>query len=1469
MLSIENPPPDPSCPCDIPHLKTSNDERASHKLALPEVDLSNTVLFGDTPLPKFSIRDYVFNARSKDIKTNWPFSSENLQLCLKHGVKDVLPPFQALDKVRNQSFKRCTVESCTLENKNLSNFDGEPSRPNDDDDAVLIDLSKNTTQLNQKTAEDCIETTSCRFEGENDFPSTTTSVSQSDDIESLPTNRPSSSSLDTDHTLPEASVEVEEAVGHLPPPHKTESTTRPSGKKCRLVVKFGANSDRSSTEDITSNCTTVSELSMASKICPVCKIFSSSSNTTLNAHIDQCLSVESVPKWMADSKLTRHRIKPRKTKLMVDIYTTAARCTLEELDRRNGTNWAAVSSLPSRDNDKSEMPAEGRKQRMFPVHEPDTGDVGAVYIDSNGTKVRILSKFNDAPSVSKVVEDLGPRKPSKGGKGTKFLSIKKKKRRANKHHKYLKLASQSKKHFSHRSHSTQIYAGQGVYHGEEERCERNEHQIQKQVKPNDSGNVRPWVRSKRTGVAKKIKRKVNCQPPIESDHFCFGDSLAERSQVSKPTNVSQNPISSLENSERMKNPFFEAQVSDKGERSPGRKRVGSSLFRARSSDSLESNLPPMKRNFNQLSKDSNSVCEGCMLKRPNSTGNCVCLLSSKLDNIAAGSNHNSDTPPDASTDSSRSFHSLTSKAMKFSSLRKNVLAVRSGSSVTESRLDVIKKHFALKNSQVHLMEEIDEELMAWYPEADEQYDLMHNEIENKSGREEISNKVSFGCSTVPKIKNDRALNISRREEAVALKSSQLAPLCHGYDEGENMDSSDRVRGDFLDKDDGSKFTRKQVWIHGQDVVIEPATREAVGETVTSLCKSVDPELQHKLGNCTETQSSIRSIEDYKGPLYGAEASTGPTEPSFIDGQEIYCNAEVGNGLIGQNVHIGEEMDSEIGQANFFVEVDPIPIPGPPGSFLPSPGDMGSEDLQGNSSLTTSRVQSSQDQHDFIDGDSSDSPISATSTISNPTVAEYDRKYFEPLSSVGTQLVQDKMRSGLSGASIEPSAESAAVVRRTNSAGVERLPFDGENCKVNKISIEKGPLSFKSDEPCCCQRKERTSQGIALNYQESQLLKRRAIPAMTMPTMGKQMGCNLNTRPGNSDVRSEIFSLNSCASSKSEKVAPPNVKSSAGPIPLKASPDVGVKFSGRGGCDSGCTSASNPVLRLMGKNLMVVNKDEDASMPLGQAQPHSQINHLTSRYPTFSDVSPVNIQNQVYHSYHPMVPQIGQDPHNLVGHCFDGRLSNSFRSHTMLKTPQTLARGPAGLFPDHCKDGGFVASMEPHEYKGHYSVQAQQNKSKNRPIGAPTYNMEKFITFPDSQQMINHSAANANKEIIIIDDIPDCEANSTTDVSKYSGGLRERQVVSSGISIPVVPNYNSRHANPFSYYQSQDPSLLGELPVMQNTTSLAISSRGANASPARWSCTSEGSGVLQRSPFFVASPSTGHLRSALYNSPSLS
>jgi hypothetical protein len=100
---------------------------------------------------------------------------------------------------------------------------------------------------------------------------------------------------------------------------------------------------------------------------------------------------------------------------------------------------------------------------MSPVHTAETGDVGAVYIDANGTKLRILSKFNEAPSVTQVGEDLGTRKPSKGGKGSKFLPTKKKKRRAHKHHKYLKIAPQSKKFLSHNAHSFQVHLSCFLY----------------------------------------------------------------------------------------------------------------------------------------------------------------------------------------------------------------------------------------------------------------------------------------------------------------------------------------------------------------------------------------------------------------------------------------------------------------------------------------------------------------------------------------------------------------------------------------------------------------------------------------------------------------------------------------------------------------------------------------------------------------------------------------------------------------------------------------------------------------------------------------------------------------------------------------------------------------------------------------------------------------------------------------------
>ncbi|XP_015881447.3 uncharacterized protein LOC107417346 isoform X1 [Ziziphus jujuba] len=1444
MLSVEKHPPDPPCPCDdIPQLKHSSDESASDKLALSAVDLPKPPLFDENPLPKFSIRDYVFTARRKDIKTNWPFSLKNLQLCLNHGVKDLLPPFQPLDAVRNnQSFQR----SCTVDNENIvSNtiIDGEPSSLPDDHEHVVLD-SSDETQPNEKLAD--ISAISCRSEGENDFPSTitSTSISQSEIEESVPTNRPASSPVEAD------------AAGPPLPPKTTESTTtRTSGKKCRLIVKFSGQSERSSTEDIASICTNISE-PMASKTCPVCKTFSSPSNTTLNAHIDQCLSVESTPKWTVDSKLTRHRIKPRKTRLMVDIYSTAQRCTLEDLDKRNGSSWASsVSSFPAhQDIEKSEMPAaEDKKQRVLAVHhDNDTVvDVGPVYIDANGTKLRILSKFNDdAPSVSKVLEHLRPRKPLKGGKGGKFLSTKKKKCHASKYHKYLKLPSQNKKLLSSKVLSSQISRSQERYSGAKECFGRGGRHVQKQVNPCNSGTLRQWVCSKRTGVAKKLNNKVCRQPVgckwrvpqdllVENDQSC--NSLMDRSCDQVVENFSGKQISSPENSEKMENDvFYEAQVSDLGKQSPRRKRAGSPLSGANMRGNVKGSLPQMKR---KLRKNNTSSNDYHMLEPPKSAETCPTFLGNETVDICADPIDKSNFPPGVSIKQSRSCRSSRSKAMKFSSLMKNSLSVSSRVSVTESESTITNKN---------IMADVDEEIVVQSSEEDRPYDFMHNYAANQSGREDESTERSLCRNNVLEIRQKiGVLSISGRKETMVMESSQIAPECYQHDRGENIDSAVLVN-----KVDGA--AHKEVQRSIDDIVTQSSSGIAVGETVSSMSKAMDPE--HK--NLVDRSKTQANSLQHKGPLSEAEVLAGLPEPTFVGREDNFCADEVGNGMLVQNVHIGEELDSDVAQGSSFPEVDRIPIPGPPGSFLPSPRDMGSEDFQGNSSLTTSRVQSSQDQHDFIDGDSSDSPVSATSTISNFTATRYEPKSSEPLPSVGPQLVQERVRSNLSGGSLDSSVENAALAPHTTSAAAERLTFDREKLKVNKK-----PLSFKSDDqPCCCQRKERASQGVTLSYQDSQLLRRRAMASIMMPAMERQLSRDMNTRSNNSEVRSET--------SKSHNVVLPVMKCPGSPNPSRDSADAGLKFSGRSDCDSVSPSSSNSILRLMGKNLMVVNRDEDESMPLGQAQPHSQINHLTSQLPPYSGVSPSNIQNQVYHSFLPNIAQgsviLGQNPLISEERCFDARFPINFRTHAGPKTASMLSQGPGSLFSNQHMDGGFMALIEPHDYKSDYNIAAPQSKSKNRPAGAFANHMERVITIPDSQQKNAPSAANSNKEIIIIDDVPESEAdNSTSEVVRHSGGLvGENYVVSSGT---LMPNCNSSmRPNTLSCCPSPyDPPLQSEPPVLSHNTNFhAVPPRRANASHARWSCTPEGSVVLQQRSFVAASSSKAQLRPALYNSPGL-
>ena len=220
-----------------------------------------------------------------------------------------------------------------------------------------------------------------------------------------------------DNSCTKASRRTEIAVPSWPS-RNLDSSCDPSEKKSKFVVKLDTPTDIRRTEDIASNSSSISD-PMASKICPVCRVFASTSNTTLNAHIDQCLSVECNTE-LVETVFVKPKVKPRKKRLIEDIYETSLPCTLEDLDRRNGTNWAVELAMSTV---SKEVCTENLSPEVVPSDRRDDEREGDVYVDSNGIKIRILSKCSDAPLVSR--DDLGPRKVAKHETGKGILMSKK------------------------------------------------------------------------------------------------------------------------------------------------------------------------------------------------------------------------------------------------------------------------------------------------------------------------------------------------------------------------------------------------------------------------------------------------------------------------------------------------------------------------------------------------------------------------------------------------------------------------------------------------------------------------------------------------------------------------------------------------------------------------------------------------------------------------------------------------------------------------------------------------------------------------------------------------------------------------------------------------------------------------------------------------------------------------------------
>lgn len=724
----------------------------------------------------------------------------------------------------------------------------------------------------------------------------------------------------------------------------------------------------------------------------------------------------------------------------------------------------------------------------------------------------------------------------------------------------------------------------------EEKCEKEKERIQcfkgqEETRLDDLGTTLRSVCSEQTGLPKKISVKVDCQRSgynASSDHLLakndqssFSPSYVNRRFVQNPSN-SGNPISSPESCKRVVTASHKLHVAEYREQPPFRSLLGSRVDCCGKKSPL---LPTQKSK--QFKKGGTSEHDRC-LGSPKFTENFASSQSNKAAEMNAGPKESSNAFV-ISSKPSWSHHSFLMKARRFSFFRKNLLSGNEAT-VLESKSNLKRKFSASKKHK-----------------------LMQDQTGEQSRMEETTDKMSLRRPRVLKIRKRRGpIKISGKEEGISLKSS---PQCYGHRVGE---TSRALAATFEDKE----YARKEVQSHRDHIVINPTLRTNVEGSFMSSNESLDPK-NFKLARhpCDARGDSVLGSEVYEARLFGAEVPTCPTDPCLGDKEAMFYGCEVDNDMNGQHANMVLQLDSKDGQGSFFSKVDAIPIPGPPGSFLPSIEDMCSEDLQAYSSLTTSRAHSFEDHGMVYRRDSSDSPVS---TISNPTLAGSDSRSSEKLS-VGPHGAWD------------PSVHTSA----------ERIHVD--DSKINAVFPGRKPLSFKNEQPCRCSRKEGASQGL-------------------------QWSSDPEKRPSTLNSRSDMFSLKNYPSSGPEKGVP------AGNIPMKVYSDAEVNYPIRGDCDLASPSAnSNPVLRLMGKNLMVVKKDDDddddddislqyrqsvSSTVAGTSHPNSQVC-------AGSTVSPGKVQNEDQNrSFHQVVRQSPMTIDTMAL-----RFLNNFRSHVNLETPQ--------------------------------------------------------------------------------------------------------------------------------------------------------------------------------------------------------
>ncbi|XXG80232.1 hypothetical protein AAC387_Pa09g1151 [Persea americana] len=1444
MLSIENPP-EPSCFCKRSGLK--DDGGAGEKLALQgAADLVEPACLDENQLPQFSIRDYVFTARSKDIGASWPFSQPLLQLCLKHGVKDPLPPFEPPNLVRGHCHQKGVVttehlNACEGSEKTLAKTDSL-----DKEDAVLLDLQdshtkhKHSQSLDQSVL-DQGDNKLCRLSkslgsneagGKGVIASSLTSHVKNNSNSTL-ANRLTSSLQET-NSLSEASIEFE-ALEPPKAPNKTGSFCGPSDKKCRLIVKLGGVSESGRTEDIVSNSSALSE-SMASKVCPVCKTFTSTSNTTLNAHIDQCLAVESTCERVL-TDLAKHRVKPRKKRLMVDIYVTAPNCTLEDLDRRNGTNWANDSKAPM---PNGEIGVESKRQRMSQLDVvDDVDDDRAVYVDSKGTKLRILSKFNDtvAPTLG---DDFTQRNHSNDTKKGKIFFIGKKKHLVPKCSKHMKVKPQSKSLCALRRYKDEIEASDEEYRMGNREKERSLSQLLKDqdpIKTGGAGTLRQWVCSKRSCLSKKFSDRDahRCADSLQltkSNPSALG-SFAKRNNILKFSRLSEEPAASL----RSKRIDIPLNSTDDDERTL---------------------LRPPESNLDGVMEGASSP-DGRMLKFVKYSGSCASSPRSRRVEIKNGTAQPATNLPEN--------HPFSPKVRISSALRKDLLLGKPSLPLGPNKNSEKRKNSIFKRSQndrcaVEISEKkrrLTSDVVVDYDQMQDSAEILglcsvnENDIytahkvncfENmvESEIEAITNEESYGRNKIIESEQES-------EEDVSTSDQEETVISKGFHSAAEYCSLGIAS---VYSEDGGSF-HQYYKSEDEESAADEVTEKAVGNNIV-----ISGETPSSDGNSPAPHADLQSpcLEGGNvGPTCQPILQVLPTIPRQFDDQSKSCIGEEGN-----NVRAITEVE-----AGSLTETNSMVIQKLGASF-PCPGEMDNE-VQENSSVTSSGPHSIQNKHQQVDGDQSGSPSSANSAFFPPPMNSPDFRYMgQQSSSVGPFGIQDKVSLSFSDSNGEATCLDvaglgmySALPSTLSAKGAEKEVVDHENLKV--ATSVKGPMKIPDYQPCCCSLKESISRGAALSYQELQLPGRKGVmTSMMVPPKGRQLTTS------NPNIRPEICpSFSTCSGlglgSNSMK------DSSNAAMKLQICRDFGLSNPSSQTLPSP-SSTSSPILRLMGKDLMVMSKDEDELTTLQKIPLAPPSDHPNAKYPTrLLGCSNGNVSNQDSFSFSRQSPDdsflFGLDHPCYLPKNFGVGFSGGVRTVGDYKVVHQRPLQSPVNHQELCPPGFVGSTLQPGSKDG-LDKQSQQKTLNRKPNSPLSYNVERLAVHRQRLKPVSASedANSMMREVILIEDSPELEPNLSSVDANYSVGLRRNQPLPVDISPSPVLSSNSRTTKGFSCFPLQN-TFSGELSGGPKPNFLR-SCPGANARSSKQGGNAvEGLGILSPSPSILTSPSTGYLNPTLY------